>query len=746
MIGRQVSHFYVIRNIGSGGMGVVYEAQDTRLPRSVAIKFLKPPLAKDAEAIRRFKREARLASSLNHPNICTILDVDEGEGTLFIAMELLKGESLRDRLSSGMASIEEILEIGIQVAGALSAAHGEGIMHRDITPGNIFLTAAGVVKLLDFGLAKHFGSSDDAGLTTEDLTQTGAAPGTVHYMAPERFLDSLPLDHRCDLFSLGAVLYQMATGARPFEAKSKNEVVSLILDHPHIPLRQLAPRRPAQLEHIVDRLLAKHPDDRYGTAAALRDDLSAMTQRGRSVSERSGGSTDRRRCASLAVLSFEIVGAAGPCSLAFRDGLAEQICARMSHVGNVRVAPRTSTRHVAPAPIREIGRLLNVQAVLEGTVQENGRRMRVIATLVDAANERALLPAITVDCGVEELLDAQDAVAREIVDRLAESFSRGPGMSQDPEAFHAFARGRHQLKRSLADWRSAIEHFQHAIRCDDRFALAHASLAEVYNFLGICCLMKPNVAFGIARQSVERALEIDDSLSSAHTELGLTRFGGDWDWDGAEQSFRRAIELDADNALARVYYSWLLVLLGREDAAFHEAKAGHDAAPSSRLVVSGRAETLYLARRYDEAIELCNKCLARDPDYVLATHLRGQCYQLKAQFGDALRDLERAATLAGRAPFYLGMLGHCYGECGMRAEVLALLSELDRKQGEMYVPPQCYVYLYAGLGDRARALEYQEQAYRDGATPFNYLAPNIRDLYALDPLHKKRLDQMRLVL
>ena len=745
MIGRQVSHFYVIRNIGSGGMGVVYEAQDTRLPRSVAIKFLKPPLAKNVNAIRRFKREARLASSLNHPNICTILDVDEGDGTLFIAMELLSGHSLKDRLASGAMSIEEILEIGIQVAGALTAAHGQGIMHRDITPGNIFLTGTGVVKLLDFGLAKHFGSSDDGGMTTEDLTQTGVALGTVHYMAPEHFLESSPLDHRCDLFSFGAVLYQMATGARPFEARTKSDVVSLILEQPHIPLRQLAPHQPPQLEDIVDRLLAKRPDDRYDTASSLRDDLLAMKRRDHSISDRRTGS-DARRCVSLAVLPFEIVGSPGPLSAAFRDGLAEHICGLLTQVKNVRVAPRTSTRHVALAPIRDIGRRLNVQALLEGSIQENRGRIRVIATLVDAANERSLFPTITVDHEFEELLTAQDGVAREIVDRLAGSLAREPGTSQDPEAFYAFKRGRHLLKRSLAGWRGAIEHFQYAIDRDDRFALAHASLAEVYNFLGICCIVKPAAAFGVARQSIERALEIDDSLSQAHTELGLAKFGGDWDWEGAEQSFRRAIELDAGNALARVYYSWLLVLLGREAAAFLEANVGHIGAPSSRRVIAGHAETFYLARRYEEAIEVCEECLTLDPDYVFATHLRGQCYQMKAQYGEAIRDLERAATLAGRAPFYLGMLGHCYGEAGMRTQVLELLSEFDRQQREMYVPPQCYVYLYTGLGDRARALEYQEQAYRDGASPFNYLAPNIRDLYALDPLQKKRLEQMRLVL
>jgi TolB-like protein/tetratricopeptide (TPR) repeat protein len=744
MIGRQFSHFYVIRKLGGGGMGMVYEAQDTHLPRSVAIKFLKPPLARNSEAVRRFKREARLACSLNHPNICTILDVDESDETLFIAMELLRGVSLKERLANGTLGADEIVDSALQLAGALAAAHGQGIMHRDITPSNIFLTDAGMVKLLDFGLAKYFGSPGDGGVTTDDVTQPGVVVGTVHYMAPENFLENVRIDHRCDLFSLGAVLYQMATGARPFEARTKDDIISVIVEQPHIPLRQLAPDQPPDLGRIVDRLLAKRPDDRYETASALRDDLLSMTSGGIEGERRAR--RDEKRHVSLAVLPFEILGPDDPVITSFRDGLTEEIACRLTHVRTIRVAPRTSTRHVAQASVREIGRRLEVQSVLEGSVQVAGGRVRVIATLAETATERALFPSHTIELDFRDVLGVQDRVAREIVDTLAAALARGPGTWHDPEAFHAFKRGRHLLARSLGAWRGAIDHFQYAIERDGRFAPAHAALAEVYNFLGISCLMKPNVAFSIARQSVERALAIDDTLSAAHTELGLVKFAGDWDWDAAEQSFRRAIELDPANALARVYYSWLLVLLGREPAAFLEAEKAHMAAPSSRLVVCGRAETLYLARRHDEAIAICNECLALDSNYVFATHLRGQCYHRKKLFTEAIRDLERAATLAGRTPFYLAMLGLCYSEAGMRPEVLGLLAELDRQQGETYVPPQSYVYLYAGLGERARALEYQEQAYLDGASPFNYLAPNVRDLYALDPRHTKRLDQMRLVL
>jgi serine/threonine protein kinase len=746
VLGRQVSHFYVIRSLGGGGMGDVYEALDTRLPRSVAIKFLKPALSKNVDAVRRFKREARLASSLNHPNICTILDVDEGHGQSFIAMELLQGRSLKARLAAGSMSLDEVLDTATQVADALATAHDQGILHRDITPGNIFLTESGPAKLLDFGLARPFPSFDGDEHTTGDVTATGGVAGTIHYMAPEQLTEDGAVDYRCDLFSLGVVLYQMATGARPFEARSTQEIIALIREHSHVPVRQLAPQHPVEIERIIDKLLAKRPEDRYQTAWALRAELEPM--RRRSVVSKPGAERESGR-ASVAVLPFQIVGAAERTAEQFRDGLAAEISSRLSQIGDLRVAPRTSSYPLTGESARDVGKRLDVELVLEGSVQRTEDRVRVIANLVDAAREQSVLPALRVERRFDDILTVQDEIAREIADDLTPAFVRAPGRryTQDPEAYHAFKRGQHYWKTCFAGgWRHAIEHFQKAVDRDPRFALAHVALANAYNFLGFYCLMKPNVAFGVAGQSAGRALAIDDTLAAAHAELALTKFGGDWDWDGSEQEFRRAITLDPAQPMAHVYYSWLLMLLGREDAAFSEARVGHTMAPSSRLAAVGRAQTLYLARRYDEAIDLCSGCLRFDPGYVFATHLRGLCFLAKSMHREAVADMERSATMANRTPFYLGMLGLCYGESGMRDEAVALVPELDRQARETYVPPQAYVFIYKGLGEREQALKYQEKAYEDGASPFNYLTPSLRDLYALDPHHKKRLEQMRLIL
>jgi tetratricopeptide (TPR) repeat protein/tRNA A-37 threonylcarbamoyl transferase component Bud32 len=746
VIGRQVGNFYIIRSLGSGGMGVVYEARDTRLPRSVAVKFLKPAFARDLDAIRRFKREARLASSLNHPNICTILDVAEGDGQPFIAMELLHGISLRERLAGSPMALEEILVVASQAADGLASAHDQGIMHRDITPGNIFITDYGVVKLLDFGLAKHFAAVDEVDDTTEELTQVGAVVGTIHYMAPELFLEGATADHRCDLYSLGAVLYQMATGTRPFEARSKQDVMELIQGQPHIPLRRLAPHHPAELERIVDRLLAKRPEARYQTSWQLRADLQTLLRLSVHADASSAGRKQSIDTA-IAILPFRVIG---------RPADAEEAGARLTgaigdHLTQYRllqVVP-VGAHPGSVESMRELGARLNVRTVLEGSVQHAAGRVRVIANLIDAAAERPAMPAIKVERPCADARVVDRALAREVADRVATFLSkpRDAGGTHDAEASAAYRRGLHYWQaRFSGGWRAAIEHFQHAVQRDERFALAHVALASAYEFLGFYCLMKPVLAFSVARQSIERALALDDALAVAHAELALIRFGGDWDWDGSEQAFRRALLLDPSNAVTHVCYSWLLMLLGRDDAAIAEARLGTSLAPGSRFVACGRAQTLYLARRYDEAIELCDECLRQDPDYVFAVSLRGQCYELASRFPEAVADLEHAVAVTNRVPFYVGMLGHCYGGAGMRARALDLVAELSRQSHETYVPPQCYVYIYAGLGDRARALEHQEKAYEDGASPFNYLVPSIRELYALDPQHKRRLEQMRLIL
>lgn len=743
MIGRQVSHFYIVGPLGSGGMGDVYEAQDLRLPRSVALKVLKPALIEDQTAQRRFDREARLAASLNHPNICTILDIGEDDGVSFIAMELLQGESLKQRLRTGPVPLQPLLDIAVDVARALAVAHLADIIHRDITPGNIFITDTGTAKLLDFGLAKAIvvDDDDDGESVTEAVTDLGVVPGTVHYLAPEQLLKA-PVDRRSDLWALGAVLYHAATGARPFEARTKTEVLAQILSQSPMPPRRIAPALPEEFEQIVMRLLEHEPDRRYQRAADVLKDLEALRAQRRPASPRQ---TRRQANMSLAVLPFSIAGSDDETVRSFRDGLASDIAYALQQVPGLRVASRTTVDSARGLSVNEVGVRAGVEHLLEGSVQRAGAHFRVTAGLVATQSEERLRMPLRVDVPAADLLSAQDEAVRQIVAAVRSTATRSAhAATASPDAFVEYQRGLHAQRDIFnGTWNRVIEHATRATDIDPAFAPAHAMLADTYNSLGLLSFMKPRVAFQKARLAAERALAIDPDLAAAHAALGLVRFGDDWDWSAAEAHYRRALDIDPDLASARVHYSWLLMLLGRESAALAEAQRAI-ATWRTRFVIAGAAVTHFLADRYDDAIALCDEALDGSADYVFALYQRGQCYHMKGMYPSAHADLERGAELGGRAPFYTALLAKSYGEAGMRDKALAIVRELDEAQHRRYVAPHCYVYVYHGLGEREKALLHQEDAYRDGGQPLNYLSPFIRNLFSLDPTHRDRLRQMRL--
>jgi serine/threonine-protein kinase len=741
VIGRQLSHYYIVGPLGSGGMGDVYEAQDMRLPRGVALKVLKPSLVDNRTAVLRFDREARLAASLNHPNICTIFDVGESDGLSFIAMELLQGESLKQRLRNGLLPFDALLGIATDVAHALSSAHLAGIIHRDISPGNIFLTEAGVTKLLDFGLAKALVSDDEDGSESEGITDLGVIPGTVHYLSPEQIL-RMPLDRRADLWGLGTVLYQAATGARPFDARSKSDVLSQILERSPLPLRRLSPDLPVEFEQIVVRLLEKNPDRRYQRAADLLKDLDSVGGLRRTPEPAKPVQHPRF---SVAVLPFSILGDEDAALRGFRDGLTGDVTWALQQVPGVKVAPRTSTDSLRGRTIRSIGDELGVDRVLEGSVQRSDGRFRVIASLVDAPSEERLRAPVRIDLPCGDVLSAQDEGARQIAAAIKSAASRSHvAQAARPDAFVEYQRGLHAQRELFAGgWNAVIDHATRATEIDPLFAPAHVMLADSYNTLGLLSLMKPRIAFLKAQMAAERALKIDPDLATAHAALGVVRFGNDWNWSEAEERFRRALDIDPDLAGTRIHYSWLLMLLGRESAALAEANRAV-AIWRARFVVAGAALTYFLAERYDEAIDLCSECLESHPDYLFAVYQRAQCYHMKGLFPTAHLELERAAQIGRRAPFYLGLLGKSYGEAGMRDRALAIVRELDEQQKQRYVAPHCYVYVFHGLGELEHAMLHQEDAYRDGGQPLNYLSPFIRNLFSLDPTHRDRLRQMRL--
>ena len=626
MIGHEVSHYRILGRLGQGGMGVVYRAEDVRLGREVALKFLKPEVAGDPRLLKRFQLEARAASALNHPHICTVHDIDEHEGQHFIVMELLEGATLAEKLREGPLSVEAAVDAGVQITDALAAAHAKGIIHRDIKPGNVFLTRDGRVKLLDFGIAKlhrHLSqfTTSVRGLelaltdqSTPEGTSAGVLMGTVAYMSPEQ-LRGEELDARTDIFSTGALLYELATGRLPFAAATVAETAAAILDRDPAPPSHLDSTLPLGFDQVVLTALAKQRECRYRTAAALRHELEAM-RRGQGPELAPGRPRwSRRRVLGWGGLSTAIVatalaltylaqreGAGEPSSprieslavLPLRelspeteqsylaDGMTEALIARLSQVRGVRVISRTSAMRYknTDKSLRQIGDELGVQGVVEGSVLASGARVRVTARLVRAADDRFVWSE-TYERELRDVLVLQGelagAIARQIQVALTpeETTRLAQARRIDPDAHYLYLRGRSEMSRGTpAATESALRDFQAAVERDPAFALAWVGVADAFSWL--CGTgydrLPPREAMPRARAAVLRALEIEPS-GEAHAVLADVARSYDRDFRQAEAEYEKALELSPGAAsVHQAYSAYLSYSGGRPDEGIAEAQ------------------------------------------------------------------------------------------------------------------------------------------------------------------------------
>jgi TolB-like protein len=772
--GARLGRYEIVARLGAGGMGEVYRALDPQLEREIALKVLPAAMLADATARSRLLREARMAARLNHPNVCTVHEVGEADGQVYLAMELVSGQTLSERLSTGRVGVEEAARLGQQMAEALAHAHENGVVHRDFKSPNVIITPDGRAKVLDFGLAKPLAEreSEATTQTATPLTAAGVVVGTLAYMAPEQ-LRGKPADARSDIWALGVVLYEMAGGARPFAGKTGYELSSAILNHTPNPLPAEVP---PPMAAVIERCLAKEPGQRYQRAGEVRSALEAL--RAGSVPTTWPGRrptllTPRRRvliaslvtvvaiAAALGVVSLRgrLLGPLGGQRAAIRmavlpfanltgdpeqeylsDGFTQELISQLGrlHPARMSVIGRTSVMRYkkSETPPEQIGRELGVGYILGGSCRRESARVRISAELI-RVGDQAQIWTETYERELSGLLALQSEVARKVAGALALRLLPGDEArlvkvrSIDPEAYEAYLKGvKHREAMSKAGFDEAERYFNLALEKDPGFAAPWAGLAGLWNSRLQLNMAPREEGLIKAKSAALKALALDDGEVEARRVLAGILTWADWDWAAAERAWGRVFEIDPDNPTALPGYSHFLLVTGRLDEAIAKSQRAMELDPYNIRSQSFHATVLMHGRRFDEAIAVARKALSVQPSEVARTALIDSLF--KKGMHDELMTLERERW--AKDPESTKALEEGYAERGFFGAEQSLADALAARYGRPgSVTAYTLANYYARAGDKDRVIEWLEKAYLEHNNNLPYMRTPVFDLVRSDP-------------
>ncbi|MEX1140417.1 MAG: protein kinase [Bacteroidota bacterium] len=734
MIGQTISHYKILEKLGGGGMGVVYKAEDTKLRRTVALKFLPPDLTRDESSKKRFIHEAQAASALNHPNICTIHEFDEtSEGQVFIVMAVYDGTPLNKKTEQGPLKIEEVLDVAVQVADGLQAAHDKDITHRDVKSSNIMVTEKGRAVIMDFGLARTSGATK--------LTKTGATLGTVPYMSPEQALGE-KVDHRTDIWSLGIVLYEMITGQLPFKSEYQEAIVYSILNQSPQPVTGLRTGVPVELERIINKCLEKKASDRYQHMDELMVDLRKVSQ-GTSAQPIIAKKRLKLVLAGVPTILLALIGLyfllslreASPRieSLAvlplknlmgdpeqdyFVEGMHEALTAELSKIAALKVISRTSTMRYKETDkaMPQIARELGVTGLIEGSVLREGDQVRITVQLIDGTTDRHLW-AESFNRELRGVLALQSEVARAIANEIEVKLTpqeqarlvAAPTVS--PKAYELYLLGRHYWnQRTIRGYEQAVESFRKALEQDPGYGSAYAALADCYFLLGQQGGLPEKEARSLAATALHKALSLDENLAEVHVSQGVWKLKYEWDWVESEREFKRAIELNPGYAAAHQWYGRSLAFAGRFEEAVMKLERARELDPLSPIISAYIGQVYIFARQYDRAGDQLQKALEYHPNHPLILHNLGELRLAQSRYAEAIAPLEKSSELSSTS-HYLAILGCAYARANRKQDASRVLNDLQRRSTQGLVSAFDMASLYLALGEREQALTWLEQGF-----------------------------------